>query len=751
MRQKIWISICSLMILTFVSIAYVYVQPSEMPENPPTIVVPDEQIPLSGGYVQITSGKDDLNLIPDKYNTGVLQPETLKLVAGEGTYQGVFFCYYNGDKLKLDFKYQNKSLAGNSVVIVENQDFSNYPIVCLNENIDTAKTVIFKNCRFSSFSNARSEQPIQYQFVNCEFERFYGSNATFEWCKFSGGYNDGINPFVNVSVDSCFVCDKAGYLASGSAHTDGLQIYGHESAVTNNISITNTRFEIPAIPQSGNKAYVNACVFIGLEYNSAMNISVNNCIMNGGGFCIYSGAVDPYTLTNVSFNDIRFGMSRRWGDGTSKMNADTVYSNFSDLDSLYVASVWKTADGNAHLSVSNDTLVERKLKVYTDKGVYDYTIPGCPSYDSIAMDSMTYEDFPFDLDVVVPDDPQYVVCFDVTSGEKQIRFYNWTSEKVYIQKIMEEVVVEDVLLNAAPMVEEVVLSGNCGRNVEYKLYNTGKLVLSGQGATYNYNSNSKSPWFDCKDDVTEVYVEEGITQLGSKLFLQCGNLGIATLPEGVASIGDCAFQSCKSLREVYIPRTLEKIGSYVMSGTILETVYYGGEESDWETIEIGVKNSQLQDAEIVFMNGNVVLEGTCGKNATWKMYSTGKLVLSGTGATTNFSSNNRSGWYEYRDLVTEVVVEEGITQLGSQAFLSCKNLSSITIPESLLTIGSNVFQSCKGLDEITLPKSVTSIGSFAFHSSGVTTVKYLGSQSQWAQISLGNKSGLENAAIICSE
>ena len=71
-------------------------------------------------------------------------------------------------------------------------------------------------------------------------------------------------------------------------------------------------------------------------------------------------------------------------------------------------------------------------------------------------------------------------------------------------------------------------------------------------------------------------------------------------------------------------------------------------------------------------------------------------------------------WYSKRDNIKKVVINNGVTSIGANAFSSCSGLESITIPESVTSIGGAAFSGCSGLTSITIPESVTSIGSYAF-------------------------------------
>ena len=106
--------------------------------------------------------------------------------------------------------------------------------------------------------------------------------------------------------------------------------------------------------------------------------------------------------------------------------------------------------------------------------------------------------------------------------------------------------------------------------------------------------------------------------------------------------------------------------------------------------------------------------GTCGAdedgaNATWTLDENGVLTISGTGAIKGFSFSSSSL------SIKEVVVKEGITEIGRRTFQNCAQIQTVTLPESLTTLEEGTFFGCSGLKKITIPKNCVTIGEDAFY------------------------------------
>jgi len=206
-------------------------------------------------------------------------------------------------------------------------------------------------------------------------------------------------------------------------------------------------------------------------------------------------------------------------------------------------------------------------------------------------------------------------------------------------------------------------------------------------------------------------IPDSVTTIGNSAFYSCGSLEAVTIGNSVTTIGDSAFRNCDSLTSVTIGNSVQTIGEYAFSEcTSLTDVYYNGTLNQWKQISIGDGNECLTDATLHTTDATMVASGTCGDNLTWTLDGEGTLTISGTDAMTNYTTSAPAPWYEYNSSIKSVVIESGVTTIGSYAFRQCSNLTSVTIADTVTTIGYRAFADCSSLPSITIPSGVTTIG-----------------------------------------
>ena len=138
--------------------------------------------------------------------------------------------------------------------------------------------------------------------------------------------------------------------------------------------------------------------------------------------------------------------------------------------------------------------------------------------------------------------------------------------------------------------------------------------------------------------------------------------------------------------------------------------------------------------------------GVIHADITWTLSNDGTLTISGTDMP-DYSSG-KTPWYNQRDKIKKVVIEAGITNIGSGAFHDCMNVTSVTIPNSVTDIGSSAFSECKKVTSFNIPNSVTSIGSHAFcECSSLTSITIPNSVTSIGQMAFFGCSGLTSITI----
>ncbi len=117
--------------------------------------------------------------------------------------------------------------------------------------------------------------------------------------------------------------------------------------------------------------------------------------------------------------------------------------------------------------------------------------------------------------------------------------------------------------------------------------------------------------------------------------------------------------------------------------------------------------------------------GQCGDNLYWSFdESTGTLTIGGVGQMPDYDYYSDSHpWKSFRAQIEEVIVLDGVTNIGSFAFggyneeddsVHFPTLKHVTIPDSVTSIGEGAFMGCTAMKTVTIGNGLTSIGELAF-------------------------------------
>ena len=180
----------------------------------------------------------------------------------------------------------------------------------------------------------------------------------------------------------------------------------------------------------------------------------------------------------------------------------------------------------------------------------------------------------------------------------------------------------------------------------------------------------------------ELVLPQNTRGIGSKLFYQCTGLTSVTIPESVTSIGINAFSGCTGLTSVTIPNSVTNICSNAFYNcTGLTSVVMGNSVTN------------------------------IGKSAFNGCSSLTKVIVSDIAAWCNitFEDDYSNPLYYVHHLysdesteITDLVIPEGVTSIGSYAFSKCTGLTSVTIPNTVTSIGEDAFYDCTGLQRVNI-------------------------------------------------
>ena len=104
---------------------------------------------------------------------------------------------------------------------------------------------------------------------------------------------------------------------------------------------------------------------------------------------------------------------------------------------------------------------------------------------------------------------------------------------------------------------------------------------------------------------------------------------------------------------------------------------------------------------LVSLSAYAERSGTCGANLKWKLTDEGVLTITGTGEMYNWEDGHAKPWSRNSN-IKQVIIGDGVTTIGEEAFSFCYSLESITIPNSVTTIGYYAFSGCKNVKQITV-------------------------------------------------
>ena len=207
-------------------------------------------------------------------------------------------------------------------------------------------------------------------------------------------------------------------------------------------------------------------------------------------------------------------------------------------------------------------------------------------------------------------------------------------------------------------------------------------------------------------DLTEVVIEDGVTEIGKDVFQGCVGLTKVTIPDSVKKIGTWSFYMCKGLKNVDIPANME----------------------------IGDSSFRQSGLEQVTVSG-----GSVGNYAFHRIDNLKKISIN----CETIGEEAFSGC----DYLTDITLGENVKTLGDKAFYTCDALERVEIPSTVTDIGEKTFYSCPALKEAIIRAGTVKAGTF-YNCRALTTLIISDNATLDASFTVGNTYAKETLETV---
>lgn len=196
-------------------------------------------------------------------------------------------------------------------------------------------------------------------------------------------------------------------------------------------------------------------------------------------------------------------------------------------------------------------------------------------------------------------------------------------------------------------------------------------------------------------NLERITLPSALQTLSNGTFYGCAALSEVTFPASLKTIEKSAFGYCRNLSEVKLPASLTTIQSYVFNGcSALKTVFYDGSLAQWNHITANKDADNDADKDVLgyscpsLVTGDYTAQFISVKDDPFA-YPPPKTVTitkyTGTESTVILPSKI-SSW--------------PVTKIGEDALKDHTTITSVTIPASVTEIGSNAFAGCTNLTSV---------------------------------------------------
>lgn len=228
-------------------------------------------------------------------------------------------------------------------------------------------------------------------------------------------------------------------------------------------------------------------------------------------------------------------------------------------------------------------------------------------------------------------------------------------------------------------------------------------------------------FYGCSGFDGELFLGQGVRRVGAKAFMNCtGFAKDSRIPYMVDSFGNNAFTNCGIDNFYFYGDSPDLEEGYEKNHPFdakKDTIYCRRDDHNFDAGEGKYwYGFTLKENTKDFISG-ICGAGPGGTNLTWRIDANDTLIISGTGAMTNFIEEGRGPWADYSGYFHKLKVEEGVTSIGDYAFSYChfSNDDFLVLPSTLEVIDNYAFAGAQIKGSLIIPENVKTIGHYAFY------------------------------------
>lgn len=196
-------------------------------------------------------------------------------------------------------------------------------------------------------------------------------------------------------------------------------------------------------------------------------------------------------------------------------------------------------------------------------------------------------------------------------------------------------------------------------------------------------------------NLERITLPSALQTLSNGTFYGCAALSEVTFPASLKTIEKSAFGYCRNLSEVKLPASLTTIQSYVFNGcSALKTVFYDGSLAQWNHITANKDADNDADKDVLgyscpsLVTGDYTAQFISVKDDPFA-YPPPKTVT-----ITKYTGT------ESTVILPSTISSWPVTKIGEDALKDNTTITSVTIPDSVTEIGSNAFAGCTNLTSV---------------------------------------------------